>query len=226
MIDNKLVIFKRILEEIRGRKERDKPFVIGITGIDTSGKTRFAELFETFLLSAGLKTQLIKLDDFHNPKKIRYSGDDQADNYYHKSFDLKTITEKLLKPVKQKISYSVKLVLLDLLTDKYEVEKTYSFDKDTIIIFEGVFLFKAELSPYIDFKIFLDVPFEEVKKRAKERDVPIYGEGVLIKYDSKYLPAQRRYLNEFPPERTADLIIDNLDWEHPKIRFIKSYKNR
>jgi hypothetical protein len=39
--------------------------------------------------------------------------------------------------------------------------------------------------------------------------------------DSKYLPAQRKYLNEFPPEKTADIVIDNLDWNYPKIRLIR-----
>ena len=99
------------------------------------------------------------------------------------------------------------MVLLDLLTDKYEVVREYSFARDTIVIFEGVFLFRPELSPYIDFKVFLDVPFDESKRRAEERDVPIYGKEVLEKYDSKYLTAQRKYLNEFPPERTADIVI-------------------
>ena len=74
--------------------------------------------------------------------------------------------------------------------------KSYSFDQNTIIIFEGVFLFRKELSPYIDYKIFLDISFEESKNRAKTRDVPVYGEEILTMYEEKYLPSQRRYLEE------------------------------
>ncbi len=101
MNNNKKTIFKRLLEEIRKRKGKDKPFIIGITGIDSAGKTKFAESFQEFLNLKDYKTQLIQLDDFHNPKNIRYSGDDQADNYYNKSFDIETIVDKLLKPIRQ-----------------------------------------------------------------------------------------------------------------------------
>ncbi len=222
MNNNKITVFDEILVEIKNRKQAETPFVVGISGIDSAGKTKFAESFQEFLNSKDYMTQLIKLDDFHNPRKIRYLGDDQADNYYNKSFDINTIVDKLLKPMRQASSYSTNLVLLDLLTNEYELEKKYAFDKDTIVIFEGVFLFREELSPYIDLKILLDLPFEESVNRARERDVPIYGEEVINRYQSKYLPAQRKYLREFPPERTADIIIDNLDWDNPSVVYIKA----
>jgi len=70
-----------------------------------------------------------------------------------------------------------------LLTDEYELEKKYVFDKDTIAIFEEVFLFREEFSPY------MDLPFEESVNRAGERDVLIYWEEVINRYQSRYLPA-------------------------------------
>lgn len=219
IFDRKLPIFEKILEEIKKRKQKDRAFVVGITGIDTSGKTKFAEVFEKFLISRNHRIQVINLDNFHNPKKIRYSGENQADNYYNKSFDIKTIVEKLLIPIHQKGSFSKRLTLLDLHTDKYEIKKEFSFDQNTIVLFEGVFLFRKELSPYIDYKIFIEVPFEESKNRARVRDVPIYGEAVLRKYDDKYLPAQKKYLDECPPSKVADMIIDNSRWEYPTIKY-------
>lgn len=68
----------------------------------------------------------------------------------------------------------------------------------------------------------IDVAFEESKNRARIRDVPIYGEEVLKKYDEKYLPAQKKYLNGFPPSQIADMIIDNNNWEFPRIRKLNS----
>lgn len=38
---------------------------------------------------------------------------------------------------------------------------------------------------------------------------------MMQKYQSKYLSAQRTYLEEYPSERNADVIIDNNDWENP-----------
>jgi uridine kinase len=224
MTDNRSKIFAHLLEEVRKRKNNDRLFIIGISGIDTSGKTLFAESFQEFLVSQNLRTQLIKLDDFHNPKKIRYLGNDEVENYYLRGFNLDTILRELLEPARRYPDYRVRLKLLDLLTDKYETEKEYSFNNDTVVIFEGVFLFRNEFSPYIDYKIFLEISFEESKRRANERDVPVFGSQILSKYDTKYLPAQQKYLDDFPLKNTTDIIIDNIDWNNPKISWEKEEK--
>ncbi len=215
VFDRKVTIFEKILGEIERKKDRNRPFVVGISGIDGAGKTEFAESFEKFLVARRYKTQSIHLDDFHNPKKVRYAGKDQADNYYNRSFNINIIVEKLLKPLGEKRAFSAKMTVLDWRTDRYDTEREFSFSQNTIVVFEGVFLFRKELAPYIDYKIYLDIPFEESKKRAKDRD----PEAVLKKYDEKYLPAQARYLEEYPPKKTADIVVDNTDWECPKISF-------
>ena len=212
----RLPIFERILDDIKKRKRADKAFVVGINGIDGAGKTKFAEAFEEFLIARNHKTQMISTDDFHNTQAYRYAGDNQADNYYHRSFNIDLVVEKLLLPLRQKNAFAIKFTLLDWRTDKYDVEKTYSFSQKTIVILEGVFLFRKEMSPHIDYKIFLEIPFEESKRRALFRDATI-SKAELRKYDEKYLPAQRKYLAKFPPSETADIIIDNTNWESPYI---------
>ena len=213
-------IFEKILENIISNKSNNKAFVIGINGIDNSGKTTFAKSFEKYLNLKGYKTQLILLDDFHNPTEVRYSGQDEIDNYYNKSFNFKMIIEKILKPIKEDKNFKIKLNLLDLQTNKFEVERVYSIDTSTIVIFEGVFLFRKELLSYFDYKIFLEIPFKESKRRAKNRDIKIYEKEIISKYDFKYLPAQEKYLTELKPLETADLIINNLNWNYPLIKKI------
>ena len=188
-----------------------------LTATDGSGKTKFAEALEQFLTARDYRTQLINLDDFHNPKVYRYSGENQIENYYNKSFNIETIINKLLIPLNQKRIFSTRLTMLDWKTDKYEIEKEFSFHKNTIVIFEGVFLFRKELSPYIDYKIFIEIPFDESLQRAKTRD----SEEVFKKYNEKYLPAQRRYLDEYPPTKIADMIINNSSWEYPKVKLLR-----
>jgi uridine kinase len=94
-------------------------------------------------------------------------------------------------------------------------------DEGMIMVFEGVFICRRELSPYLDYRIFLEIPFEVSKRRAAARDIPIYSEEILERYDRKYWPAQRRYLEEYPPLQTADMIVDNLNWECPVIKYIR-----
>jgi HAD superfamily hydrolase (TIGR01549 family) len=216
IFDRRLPIFEKILKETREKKPKDKAFVIGVNGIDGAGKTQFTEALEVFLKTQGELTQLIHLDDFHNPKAIRYAGSDQADNYYNRSFNIGLVIDKLLSPMQKKQSISLKLKTLDLQTDKYTNERKYIIKPSTIVIFEGVFLFRKELAPYIDQKVFLHISFDESKRRAMIRD----SEADVKKYDEKYLPAQRKYLSEYPPAKVADIIIDNTNWDFPVIKSV------
>ena len=220
IFDRRRPVFERILNDIKRKKRKDKAFIIGINGIDGSGKTIFAEGLEKFLISRNYQTQAIHLDDFHHPMALRYAGENQADNYYNRSFNVSLIVEKLLAPLRQKSAFSTRLTLLDWRTDKYEVEREYSINQNAIVIFEGVFLFRKGLSPYIDYKIFLDIPFEESRRRALLRDANL-SEADLKKYDEKYLPAQAKYLEEYPPHQVADMVIDNTDWEQPRIKHVE-----
>lgn len=217
IFDRRYPIFDKIAAEIRSRKNNGRALVVGVNGIDASGKTEFAKGFESFLKANDFKVQVINLDDFHNPKAIRYSGDDQADNYYRKSFDIEKIVNELLAPLRAEGRLAAEFDVLNLHTDQYDIKRKYDFDADTVVIFEGVFIFRRELVPYLDYKIFIDIPLQESKHRAEIRDVPVYGREVLQKYDEKYLPAQKRYINEFSPHEIAEMVIDNINWEHPKI---------
>jgi phosphoglycolate phosphatase len=213
IFDRRIPIFEEILNAVTTNKQADKAFVIGVNGIDCSGKSVFAKALEEFLKSKGRDTQMIELDDFHNTKIIRYAGENQAENYYQRSFNIGLIIEKLLSPIRNKKTVYTELTLLNLDSDQYDLVKKYSVNRNTIVIFEGVFIFRKELAPFIDYRIFLEIPFDESKKRAKIRDIAASVE----KYDVKYLPAQVKYLKEYPPRQIADFVVDNTNWEYPKI---------
>jgi phosphoglycolate phosphatase-like HAD superfamily hydrolase/uridine kinase len=217
IFDRRISIFKKITEEVECKKRKDKAFVIGINGIDGAGKTEFAEALGKNLKANGYETQLIHLDDFHNPRTIRYSGSNQAESYYNKSFNIKLIVDKLLSPIKKKKPLSLNLKVLNLDTDKYEAEREYYVNQDTIVILEGVFLYRKELASYTDYKVFLDIRPEESKRRAIIRD----SEANVKKYDEKYLPAQVKYIEKYPPTKVVDMIIDNTDCEYPSIKHIR-----
>lgn len=210
----KLLLFEDILNELKRKKQKGRFPILGINGIDGSGKTKFAENFRKFLSSNKINSQIIHIDDFCNPKRIRYSGKDQVYNCFYKTFSIDRVINELLIPARNLENYNVKLKLLNLSTDRYEVYKKYVFKKDTIIIFEGVYLFRKEFIRYIDYKIFLNISFGECKKRIKNRD----GETVVNKLDTKYLPAQRKYIKEYSPIKIADMVVDNTDWNYPKYK--------
>ena len=107
--------------------------------------------------------------------------------------------------------------LLDLDADTYTNEKTFQANDNTVIIVEGVLLYREPLDEYFDYRIFLDISFDEVLRRAQERDVPKYGEAFLQRYVDRYIPAQKIYLNEYSPKEKCQLIIDNNDFTKPVV---------
>ena len=216
--DGRVPVFREMFKEVRGRRKNPRATVVGITGIDGSGKTEFAKAFGKYVFSKGWKVQMIHLDDFHCPKSVRYCkvvGGDDADRYYKRSFDISRIVDKLLLPIHNfGRPFYVDLPVFDLEANRIGDLKRYEFDRETIAVFEGVFLFRNEFAQYIDYMAFMYIPFEEGKERALRRD----GQEMLGKYMEKYYPAQLKYMRRYSPADHADIIIDNTDWEEPEIK--------
>lgn len=209
------VVRKTIVE----KKRKNFPLIVGINGIDTSGKTYLSKIIEKELKILGYPVQVIHVDDFHNPIPIRFSGKDQLDDYYNFSFDFEKLVDEILEPIKREHKLSKTLTHLNLATDKFEIEKLYEVSTNTIVILEGVFIFKDEIRKYLDYTIFIQISKREMNKRAFERDANTIGseESVMFDYENKYFPTQQKYLALFPPEVYANIIINNNDWNNPEI---------
>lgn len=206
-------VFYRIYEKIS-----DKPnSIVGINGVDTSGKTTFTVRFSEFLKSLNVKNAVIHIDDFHNPSAVRNKGADEIESYYANAFDYPKIVNEILAPLKKEFHIDKHIVCLNLDTDRYDNSVHFNIDEQTILLVEGVLLFRPPLLDYFDLKIYLDIDFSEVIRRATARDVPIYGESFLQKYANKYIPVQKRYINEFQPQKNADILIDNNDPCYPRV---------
>lgn len=191
--------------------------IIGINGVDTSGKTIFTRKYSTFLECLGIKNTILHIDDFHNPSAIRYQGEDEIEAYYNNAFNYNQVIDVILKPLQKMGHFDENVLCLNLDSDKYENLIHYKIDEDTILLIEGVLLFREPLLQYLEGKIFLNISFDEVINRAKERDVPKYGEVFLQKYINKYIPIQKRYLSEEDPMQKSDIIINNQDYLNPRI---------
>lgn len=203
------LIFSKIEKGIKNLK---KPLIIGINGVDTSGKSAFSGGLQKYLNYRGFNTLMIHVDDFHNPQSVR-SSDNTPEGYIAKAFDTEKLAELLCEiksgPVDKQID------LLDLDTDTYSNKKQFKVKNDTIVIVEGVLLYRPPLDEYFDYRIFLDISFDEALRRARVRDVPKYGEEFLQKYIDRYIPAQKIYLHEYTPKERSNLVVDNNDFNKP-----------
>jgi phosphoglycolate phosphatase len=159
----------------------------------------------------------VPLDDFHNPRKVRHQDPDPIQSYFKYAFNLDLLEDALLAPLQRGETVDVTLPVLDLVTDTHTRQKRYHIEPDTLVIIEGVLLFRPPIDAYIDCRVSLHITFEEVLRRARARDVPQYGPAFLERYREKYIPIQKRYLAEHRPLERSHFVIDNTDYLHPEI---------
>lgn len=206
---DQFLLYQKIVKDIKSLRN---PMLIGVNGVDTSGKTIFTNKLSDYLIRRGFSIELIHIDDFHNPREIR-GKDDSAQGYIDNAFDLPKLSN-LLKTLKNGPT-DIQMNLLDLDENTFTKKTHFITNDHTVMILEGVMLYRPPLNELFDYKIFLDISFDEVLRRAEIRDVPKYGEAFLQRYIDKYIPAQKMYLEKFSPKEQSDFVIDNNNPLHP-----------
>ena len=217
MSDTRTAIYDKITGEIAARKTVDRAFIIGVTGIDCAGKSWFAEGLDGFLRERGTATQLVKIDDFHQPAAVRHAGETRDEDHYRRiregrEFDFERLVTEVLRPACEGTPFTARIQAVDWRSDVTGT-RDLAITPRTVLIVEGVFLFLETVRPYLDYVVFLDVGEAECLRRARRRDPA----AVYRKYAARYLPAALAHLAEYPPGRCADLTVDNTDWRSPRL---------
>jgi len=200
--------------------KRHHPVRVGIDGVDASGKTTLADSLADYLKSQNRNIIRASIDGFHNPKIIRYQkGRNSPEGYYKDSFDNQAIINNLLVPLGDNGKLQYKKAIFDFKTNSEVVLPVETANKDSILIMDGVFLFRPELTDYWDLKIFIEADFKITVSRATKRDGYYLGseQKILDKYKQRYVPGQQLYFEESQPQEKADIIIENSDFENPVI---------
>lgn len=180
-----------LLQLLRDKAKSQKHILIGICGFGGAGKTTAA-----IQLAEELKnTVIIHLDDFILDRLDERSADWQG-------FDWNRLITQVLKPIKsgeEKIKYGA------YNWAKNETKEKRSLVIPTYIILEGVGLFRPELNPYFDLKIYVDAPHAIALERGKKRD---NGEN-SAQWDNLWQHNDRDYHALYDPKAEADIVIDN-----------------
>lgn len=197
----------------------DRPLLVGIDGIDASGKTTFADSLATALDERGREVVRVSIDDFQQPRVKRYArGRSSPEGYYQDSFDVDAFRRHVLA-LRDLDDGPFTLVrrVFDLVEDCPVTELPTTLARDEFVLCDGVFLQRPEFSGRWDFVIFLHVDVEEALRRALRRDATDDVGALRKLYEARYMPAQRMYVHAASPDSSADLVIDNSDVESPRI---------
>jgi uridine kinase len=194
------------------RLERTHPIRVGIDGPDASGKTTLANELVAPLEAKGRPVIRASIDGFHNPAQIRHArGSVSPDGYYYDSFNYDSLVENLLAPLGPAGSLHHRVAVFDYRSDSALHTRSPVARKESILLFDGVFLLRPEIACHWDFTIFVAASFATTLARAEQRDAGLFGnvEEVKRRYRQRYIPGQQLYFAECEPRTRATVVVDN-----------------
>ena len=197
------MILEDILAFIKAKYEKhrsiNQSFVVGINGIDCSGKTTFAKSVSRYFTHHKIENDCLDIDNFNNRA---------IESETYKAFVSGSWDEKdLNKYYKLIINYS------DAIRAVSEYKKKYP-----LVILEGIFIYKPQLSDLFDLKIYLDIDISLGRKRFAERRSLKQDKRPFEIYDEIWMLSHIRYESEVHPKRISNLVIDCNDESKPVLR--------
>jgi len=202
---------EQIIQTIIARREGitlTRPMLVGISGIDASGKgyiaSRLAEL-----LSTNFNVALINADGWLNLPDVRFSNLQPGKHFYENAFRFDEMFRDLVLPLKRDGR-------IDLTADHVGETSTafhkyrYAYENIDVILLEGIFLFKRIYVEHFDLRIWIECSFKTALRRAVSRSQEGLDEPQTIKsYETIYFPAQRLHFTLDQPKLSAHVLFDN-----------------
>ena len=189
-----------ILAFIKAKYEKHRSisqsFVVGINGIDCSGKTTFAKSVSKYFTHHKIENDHLDIDNFNNPA---------IESETYKAFVSGSWGEEdLNKYYELIINYS------DAIRAVSESKKKYP-----LVILDGIFIYKPQLVDLFDLKIYLDIDISLGRKRFAKRSSLKQDKRPFEIYDEIWMLSHIRYESEVHPKQLGDLVIDYNDESKP-----------
>jgi uridine kinase len=201
------------------RKLKDRPLKVGIDGRCAAGKTMLADELGAVLRRRGFEVLRPSVDGFHHPRERRYiQGEYSAAGYYQDAFNYQAVAHALLEPLSgDTFPVECRQVDLDDRTDMPVDAPPVSAGANSILLFDGVFLFRREINRFWDYRILVDIDADTSLARALIRDQESPADITRRKYAERYEPAWQIYCGEETPLAKAHVIVDNREISSPRI---------
>lgn len=183
-----------------------RPARIGVDGVDGSGKTTFAGELATAYGLSGREVHVVHLDDFLNPRSVRYRlGRSSPEGFVRDTYDLTAVRELVLAPLAPGREHVIVPRVFDHATNRPARAEPVAVGRDAVVLVEGLFLHRLELRESWDVSVFLDVPFGVSVARLAARDgTPDDPQHPAMR---RYVEGQRIYLRECRPQERATFVL-------------------
>jgi uridine kinase len=212
---------EKLVADIEKKSDGRSLFIVGVSGLDASGKSQIADSLSRKLSEKGKNILSMSGDSFQFPREYKedFQEKDWATQHMRRTINFQKMIDELLQPL-QALPDTLQLDIVDYDT-KEKVKTAIPLQYPLIVIIESIYLFSRRIMPYLNYKIFLDISIEEALTRAtlRKRDLELYGsvQGIERKYKQKNFPGYLEFGLLEDPKSHADVLIDNNDWKNPVI---------
>ncbi|MFF5233313.1 uridylate kinase [Dactylosporangium sp. NPDC000521] len=197
------------------------PTRVGIDGHSAAGKTTLADELATILRGETARPVLrVMVDGFKRHVDLRTKNPPGSpESYYFEMFDVDAIRDELLVPLGPGGSRRYRTQIMDF-SGRTPIDSGVQVaSDDAILVADGGFLQKPALSRHWDLRVYLHIEVADVLHRGTVRDQAWMesAEAAAERYRTYYIPGEELYLAEVRPAERADIVIDNRNFEHPRI---------
>lgn len=183
--------------------------LIGISGIDGSGKGYVTQQIQARLAQHSLAAAAINVDGWLNPPDRRFSAGEPGNHFYENAIRFDDLFRQLVLPLRNQKSLTLEADIVDETAQSYR-KYTYRFMNVDVVLLEGILIFKREHRGLFDLAIWVDCSFSTALARALARRQEGLGAAATIRaYETIYFPAQRIHFDCDEPRDKADLIVNN-----------------
>ncbi|HXC70267.1 MAG TPA: hypothetical protein VN644_09840 [Pyrinomonadaceae bacterium] len=201
-------VVRKILER-RANIPESRSLVVGVSGIDGCGKGYLATQLRAHLALLGVIPAILNVDGWLNLPQKRFVQSAPAVNFYENAIRFEQFFTQLVLPLRERRSIHVVADVVEETASEYR-KHAYDYDDVSVVLVEGIFLFKPQYRKYFDLAIWIDCSFPTALARAIDRGQEgLSPANTIAAYDTIYFPAQRIHLAQDKPRENADLIFEN-----------------
>jgi uridine kinase len=195
--------------EARKRAPATRALLVGISGIDSSGKGFVSSKLADALRAKSLNVALISADDWLNLPDVCMNRYNSAEHFYEHAIRFEEMFERLIVPLTQNREINVSADCADAKATTYHKHQ-YGFRKIDIVLLEGIFLFKPAYRHHFDLTMWIECSFEAALERAIKRGQEgLSADETIRAFQTIYFPAQRIHIGRDNPRDAADIIFAN-----------------
>ena len=151
----------------------------------------------------------MNVDGWLNLPPKRFDRSAPAENFYENAIRFEEFFTQLVIPLRDRRSIHLIADLAEETASDYR-KHTYDFKDVSVVLVEGIFLYKPRYRKHFDLTIWIDCSFATALARAIDRGQEgLSPASTIAAYETIYFPAQRIHLAQDKPRENADVIFQN-----------------